>query len=259
MTLRDNDSGSRSDNASQLYLSRPVKTDRSIGTNLKPLNLPIAELKDLPIQPIHRTDGRDMVHLVDSIREYGLVNPPYVARLSTGDYYKIDGHRRCAAYQRLGYATIPCKVKDVETIAEAERLFASVNGCVKRITGANLFEGWAMSTSRDGYLKSLRKSQAAKIRSFVVAFGAADSVKYALAGIDPCILSTIHVAHNFLSGYCTPQSLPTIKKVGEWVIRHKGANAIRELHGAGKRGDADRLLKCIATDKPYRWPKRRSK
>lgn len=241
MMFRDDGKGRTQPNGP---LFSDVKAAEKVKTNIPTERVALTDLQDLPIQPQHRTDGHDMRYLRESIRKDGLVNPPYVAKCN-GIYYKIDGHRRSAVCLELGMTHIQCRIKHVDSVAEAEELFLRINGSVKRITGANLFEGWANSNDRKGYIKALRPAQARRISDFVREFGVEESVKYALAGTDPCVLRTIYWGHGFLSRYVKPSELPSVRSVGKWVLTHRAANTIRELERFGKRAQANKLLRCI--------------
>jgi ParB family chromosome partitioning protein len=69
-------------------------------------------LLDLPIESLTahpanlRFDLGDVSALTESIREVGLIEPIIVAPLSEGGYRIVAGHRRTAACQHAGLATV---------------------------------------------------------------------------------------------------------------------------------------------------------
>jgi len=69
-----------------------------------------------PMNPC--TDVSDVSYLVESIREYGLINPITVRDAGKGRYTVIAGSRRLIAAKEAGLSTIPCSVRDVGKTAE---------------------------------------------------------------------------------------------------------------------------------------------
>lgn len=68
-------------------------------------------------------DDQKVLSLADSIREMGLLAPIAVRPKADGRFEIIYGERRWRACRRLGFARIPCQVKDVsEVVAQAERI-----------------------------------------------------------------------------------------------------------------------------------------
>jgi ParB-like chromosome segregation protein Spo0J len=73
------------------------------------------EMKHIEVVQTERMKG-DLTDLVRSVEAVGvLINPVTVVMNVRGDYlYKlISGHRRFAAYQQLGYRTIPVRILEV--------------------------------------------------------------------------------------------------------------------------------------------------
>jgi ParB family chromosome partitioning protein len=88
--------------------------------------LAVSGVRPNPFQPRTRLDEGALAELTASIESSGLLQP-IVVRPSDGGYELIAGERRWRAVQRLGWATVPAVVKDVDdqtllTLALVENL-----------------------------------------------------------------------------------------------------------------------------------------
>ena len=88
--------------------------------------LAVSAVQPNPFQPRTRVDEAALAELTASIEASGLLQP-IVVRPSNGGYELIAGERRWRAVQRLGWATVPAVVKDVDdqtllTLALVENL-----------------------------------------------------------------------------------------------------------------------------------------
>lgn len=86
---------------------------------------PIKDLKLAKYNPPSRL--RTIPSLIKSIQEIGLLYPVLVDEKNR----VVDGHRRIAAYQKIGLTEIPTLIAKGEQAA----LFAHVNSQTKRLTG----------------------------------------------------------------------------------------------------------------------------
>jgi ParB family chromosome partitioning protein len=89
-------------------------------------DLAVAAVRPNPFQPRTRLDETALTELTASIEASGLLQP-VVVRPRNGGYELIAGERRWRAVQRLGWATVPAVVKDVDdqtllTLALVENL-----------------------------------------------------------------------------------------------------------------------------------------
>ena len=60
-------------------------------------DIPLTEIDDFPNHPFKVRDDEDMVQLIDSIKERGVITPAMVRQKDDGRYEIISGHRRCHA------------------------------------------------------------------------------------------------------------------------------------------------------------------
>lgn len=62
--------------------------------------------------PFQLNDDMDMEMLIDSIKEYGIINPIIVRKVNVG-YEVISGNRRVYAAMMAGYDEVPAIVKEM--------------------------------------------------------------------------------------------------------------------------------------------------
>ena len=76
-------------------------------------DIPISEIDDFPDHPYRVLDDEDMLSLMDSISERGVITPAMVRKKDVSRYEMISGHRRKRACERLGMETLRCEVVEV--------------------------------------------------------------------------------------------------------------------------------------------------
>ena len=77
------------------------------------VQLPLAELHAFEGHPFKVKDDEDMAKTVESIQEFGVLQPAIVR--PDGDGYEIlSGHRRHHACEIAGLETLPCIVRDLD-------------------------------------------------------------------------------------------------------------------------------------------------
>ena len=90
-------------------------------------DIPIDEIDDFPDHPYQVRDDEDMIQLIESIKERGVITPATVRQKEDGRYELISGHRRKRACELVGYETLRCEVveltKDEATILMVESNF----------------------------------------------------------------------------------------------------------------------------------------
>lgn len=72
--------------------------------------LPTDKIDQFPKHPYQVRDDNDMIQLVESIRDNGVIVPIIVRFKSDGRYEMISGHRRLRACRLLGHKTIRAEV-----------------------------------------------------------------------------------------------------------------------------------------------------
>lgn len=76
-------------------------------------DIPISEIDDFPDHPFKVRDDEDMMQLVDSIKERGVITPATVRQKDDGRYELVSGHRRKRACELAGMDTLRCEVVDL--------------------------------------------------------------------------------------------------------------------------------------------------
>lgn len=76
--------------------------------------IPVNEIDEFPDHPYKVKDDEDMMNLVESIRENGVLTPATVRQKEDGRYEMISGHRRWRACQLLGLDTLRCEIVDLD-------------------------------------------------------------------------------------------------------------------------------------------------
>ena len=80
----------------------------------KVISLPINNIKDFHDHPFHVELDGDMLKLIDSIKENGMLMPALVRPTSDGSYEMVSGHRRKFAMNYLGMKEMNVIVRDLD-------------------------------------------------------------------------------------------------------------------------------------------------
>ena len=78
------------------------------------VDIPLGELHPFRNHPFKVRDDADMEKTVESIQEFGVLQPAIVRPDSDGGYEILSGHRRHHACQVAGLKTLPCIVRDLD-------------------------------------------------------------------------------------------------------------------------------------------------
>jgi ParB family chromosome partitioning protein len=89
-------------------------------------DIPIELIDDFPDHPFKVRDDEDMMQLVESIKERGVITPATVRAKDDGRYELVSGHRRKRASELAGMDTLRCEVVDL-TRDEATILMVESN------------------------------------------------------------------------------------------------------------------------------------
>jgi len=74
----------------------------------------INELYDFEDNPYQVKDNEDMKDLIESIKEYGVIEPLIVRTREKGGYEILSGHRRKYACKKAGMIEVPILVRDMD-------------------------------------------------------------------------------------------------------------------------------------------------
>ncbi len=76
-------------------------------------DIPLSEIDEFPDHPFKVKDDEDMLQLVESVRERGIITPITLRRKEDGRYEIVSGHRRKRACEIAGLETIPAEIKEL--------------------------------------------------------------------------------------------------------------------------------------------------
>ena len=76
--------------------------------------IPLDEIDEFPEHPYKVKDDEDMMNLVESIRENGVLTPATARKKEDGRYEMLSGHRRWRACQILGMDTLRCEIVELD-------------------------------------------------------------------------------------------------------------------------------------------------
>lgn len=91
--------------------------------------IPLELLDDFPNHPFKVRDDEDMLELIESVTERGVLVPAMVRPKANGRYELISGHRRKRASECVGKDTMQCFVKDLD---DAEAVIIMVDSNIQR-------------------------------------------------------------------------------------------------------------------------------
>ena len=106
-----------------LFKSQEVRDEEKLS---KIRDIPLSQIDDFPDHPFKVKDDEDMMQLIESIKERGLITPATVRLKDDGRYELISGHRRKRACELAGFETLRCEVVDL-TKDEATILMVESN------------------------------------------------------------------------------------------------------------------------------------
>lgn len=92
-------------------------------------HIPLELLDDFPNHPFKVRDDEDMLELIESVTERGVLVPAMVRPKANGRYELISGHRRKRASECVGKDTLQCFVKDLD---DMEAVIIMVDSNIQR-------------------------------------------------------------------------------------------------------------------------------
>lgn len=110
-------------NLDDLFKTQEVRDEEKLS---KIKDIPLSEIDDFPEHPFKVKDDEDMLQLVESIKERGVITPATVRLKEDGRYELISGHRRKRASELAGFETLRCEVVEL-TRDEATILMVESN------------------------------------------------------------------------------------------------------------------------------------
>ena len=94
-----------------LFSTQELRDDAKLS---KIRDIPLELIDDFPDHPFKVRDDEDMIQLVESVKERGVITPATVRQKEDGRYELISGHRRKRACEIAGFDTLRCEVVDLD-------------------------------------------------------------------------------------------------------------------------------------------------
>ena len=108
--------------------------------------LKLSDLVPFKNHPFKVKDDEDMDKTVDSIRQFGVLNPVIVRPQENGTYEIVSGHRRCHASELAGLEEIPAIVRNLDDDAAT---ILMVDSNLQRETILPSERAWALKMKLD--------------------------------------------------------------------------------------------------------------
>ena len=94
-----------------IFSTQEMRDDEKLA---KIRDIPIELIDNFPEHPYKVRDDEDMMQLVESIKERGVITPATVRQKEDGRYELISGHRRKRASELAGFETLRCEVVELD-------------------------------------------------------------------------------------------------------------------------------------------------
>ena len=76
-------------------------------------DIPLELIDDFPDHPFKVRDDEDMMQLVESVKERGVITPATVRQKEDGRYELVSGHRRKRACELAGFEKLRSEIVDL--------------------------------------------------------------------------------------------------------------------------------------------------
>ena len=94
-----------------LFSTQELRDDAKLS---KIRDIPLELIDDFPDHPFKVRDDEDMIQLVESVKERGVITPATVRQKEDARYELISGHRRKRACELAGFEALRCEVVDLD-------------------------------------------------------------------------------------------------------------------------------------------------
>ena len=94
-----------------LFSTQELRDDAKLS---KIRDIPLELIDNFPDHPFKVRDDEDMLQLVESVKERGVITPATVRQKEDGRYELVSGHRRKRACELAGFEALRCEVVDLD-------------------------------------------------------------------------------------------------------------------------------------------------
>ena len=95
----------------ELFTTQELRDDAKLS---KIRDIPFELIDDFPGHPFKVRDDEDMIQLVESVKERGVITPATVRPKEDVRYELVSGNRRKRACELAGFDTLRCEVVDLD-------------------------------------------------------------------------------------------------------------------------------------------------
>ena len=106
-----------------LFSTQEMRDDAKLA---KIRDIPLELIDDFPDHPFKVRDDEDMMQLVESVKERGVITPATVRQKDDGRYELVSGHRRKRACELAGFETLRYGLPCFESIRRARQRVQSL-------------------------------------------------------------------------------------------------------------------------------------
>ncbi len=125
-----------------IFTTQEQRERKGTGENTEMVQqLKLSELVPFKNHPFKVKDDEDMEKTVESIEQFGVLNPVIVRPNDNGGYEIVSGHRRCHAAERAGLDTVPAIVRNLDDDAA---IILMVDSNLQRETILPSERAWAL-------------------------------------------------------------------------------------------------------------------
>lgn len=124
--------------------------------------LKVADIHPFEGHPFNVKDDKDMWDLVDSVKQFGVLEPVVVVPRDKGGYEMVSGHRRQRACQLAGITTMPVIVRQLD---RDEAIISMVDANLKRENISPVEKGRAYSMKLEAMKRKAGRRSKAEILS----------------------------------------------------------------------------------------------
>lgn len=93
-----------------LFTTQAQRDEEQLSKNR---DIPLELIDDFPDHPFKVRDDEDMMQLVESVKERGVITPATVRQKEDGRYELVSGHRRKRACELAGFETLRSEIVDL--------------------------------------------------------------------------------------------------------------------------------------------------
>ena len=111
MAVRKSDFTLPTNTLDELFSTQEERDDAKLS---KIRDIPLELIDDFPDHPFKVRDDEDMIQLVESVKERGVITPATVRQKEDGRYELISGHRRKRACELARFENLRCEVVDLD-------------------------------------------------------------------------------------------------------------------------------------------------